>query len=250
MEPSRRVGHGNVSQGAQEIYDLLGGEEVSPGDLAARLAEGALDPRTPWKVVFREEDMVERAEGGEAFDLQEYYDHPERYRSRFAGSYLARLTALVNATYWDPRYPRWVTREDLAALFAASATPRLRVIGDVTCDPGGGLESTVRATTPADPCYVYHPGDGRVTSGFTGEGVSVMAVDILPTELPRESSIAFSAFLEPFIGDVARTDFDVPLERLELPAELERAVIAHRGELAPDYRYLEESLARAGGREV
>jgi len=40
----------------------------------------------------------------------------------------------------------------------------------------------------------------------------------VPTELPRESTIAFSAFLEPFLGGVARADFVAELQRLALPA--------------------------------
>ncbi len=235
------AGYGNVSQGAQEIYDLLGGEELPPADLGRLLAAGELDPNTPWKVVFREEDMVERTEGVSAFDLQEYYGNPERFQSRFAG-YLGDLTVLVNATYWDSRYPRWVTREHLESLFEAGGTPRLRVIGDITCDPGGGIESTVKATMPDDPSYVYDYRDGSITSGFEGEGMAVMAVDILPSELPRESSMAFSAFLEPFIGDVARTDYGVEFNDLSMPDAFKRAVIAHHGELTPEYRYLAESL--------
>ena len=235
------AGYGNVGRGAQEIYDLLGGRELPPEALASRVAGDDLDPMTAWKVVFREEDMVERAEGVSPFDLQEYYAYPDRFRSRFAG-YLKDLTLLVNATYWDSRYPRWVTREDLEALFEAGGTPRLRVIGDVTCDPGGGIESTVKATMPDDPCYVYDYRDGSITSGFEGEGMAVMAVDILPTELPRESSMAFSAFLEPYIADVARTDYGVEFNDLEMPEAFKRAVIAHRGELTPEYRYLAESL--------
>ena len=52
-------------------------------------------------VVFKEEHMVERVADGEtgvvpAFELQEYYDHPERYRGRFE-RYLPHLDMLVNA---------------------------------------------------------------------------------------------------------------------------------------------------------
>jgi saccharopine dehydrogenase (NAD+, L-lysine forming) len=234
------AGYGNVSRGAQEIYDLLGGKELAASELSERLVSGKLDAGTPWKVVFTEEDMVERAEGVSPFDLQEYYASPENYRSRFAG-YLTDLTLLVNATYWDSRYPRWVTREDLAALLEGGE-PRLRVIGDITCDPGGGIESTVKATYPDDPVYVYDPADGSITSGFDSEGMLVMAVDILPTELPRESSKAFSEFLQPFIIDVARADYDVDFNELSMPEEFKRAVIALGGELTPEYRYLEEHV--------
>ena len=69
-----------------------------------------------------------------------------------------------------------------------------------------------------------------------------MAVDILPSQLPRDASMDFSGVLKEFIPAIARADFLVPFEQLELPPEIKRAVIAYRGELTPDYRYLEELL--------
>jgi alpha-aminoadipic semialdehyde synthase len=69
-----------------------------------------------------------------------------------------------------------------------------------------------------------------------------MAVDILPSELPRDASVDFSGVLQEFIPAIAKADFSVPFEQLELPPEIKRAVIAYHGELTPDYRYIEELL--------
>ena len=65
-----------------------------------------------------------------------------------------------------------------------------------------------------------------------------MAVEILPTELPHESSEAFSGFLKPYLPTVATTNFAQPLEQLKLPESFERSVIAHNGQLTPTYRYI------------
>ena len=65
-----------------------------------------------------------------------------------------------------------------------------------------------------------------------------MAVDILPSELPREASSDFSHVLLEFIPALAGADFSASFDDLELPPPIKRAVIAHRGELAPAYRYL------------
>ena len=70
----------------------------------------------------------------------------------------------------------------------------------------------------------------------------VLAVDILPAELPREASEEFSRALQPFVPAMANADYSVPFDDLELPPEILRAVIVHRGELAPDFRYLTEHL--------
>ncbi|MEA3356425.1 MAG: bifunctional lysine ketoglutarate reductase /saccharopine dehydrogenase family protein [Candidatus Bipolaricaulota bacterium] len=232
------AGYGNVSRGAQEIFDLLPVEEVPPGELAAL---GELRPtsnRLIYKVVFKEEDMVEHREVGRSFDLQEYYDHPEFYRGIFK-RYLPHLDVLINAIYWEEAYPRLVTKGDIKEL-TAKKTARPRVIGDISCDIEGAIECTVKSTDFDDPVYVYDPVNDRALVGVEGNGPVIMAVDILPAELPRESSAFFSEILRDFIPGIATADFSSDLDGCSLPPEIKRAVIVYNGELTPDYRYLKE----------
>jgi len=195
-------------------------------------------------VVFKEEHMVRRTSPDEPFVLQDYYDHPEKYESVFE-KYLPYLSVLVNAIYWTPAYPRLVSKEGLKRLFAEAKRPRLRVIGDISCDVEGAVEVTVKSTEPGNPIYVYNPATGEVQDGIAGPGVVIMAVEILPTELPRESSAYFSSVLKPFLPAIARCDFSVPFDECGLPPEIKRAVIAYRGELTPDYRYIARHLKEA-----
>jgi alpha-aminoadipic semialdehyde synthase len=74
-----------------------------------------------------------------------------------------------------------------------------------------------------------------------------MAVDILPSELPRDASEDFSRALQPFLPALATADYNVPFAELTLPAAIKRAVITHRGELAPAYAYLSAHLPREEG---
>jgi alpha-aminoadipic semialdehyde synthase len=69
-----------------------------------------------------------------------------------------------------------------------------------------------------------------------------MAVDILPSELPRDASEYFSRVLLPYVPALASADYAVPFDDLVLPPEIKRAVIAHRGQLAPAYGYLARHL--------
>jgi alpha-aminoadipic semialdehyde synthase len=78
--------------------------------------------------------------------------------------------------------------------------------------------------------------------GFKGEGLLVMAVDILPSELPRESSIAFSNALFKYIKPITAADYTQDFESLELPAPIKKAMILHRGVLTPDFKYIENYL--------
>ena len=184
--------------------------------------------------------MSKPLEEGKDFDLQEYYNHPERFESQFE-QYIPHMTILMNCMYWDDNYPRIVTKEYLKALFA-DGNPKLSVVGDVTCDPDGSIECTHKGTEIEDPVFVYNPATGEPTMGFNGDGLLIMAVDILPSELPRESSQTFSDALIGFMPKIASADYNNSFEELDIPAEIKRATILHKGELTPDYKYLEEYL--------
>ncbi|MBR9974876.1 MAG: hypothetical protein KFF77_04800, partial [Bacteroidetes bacterium] len=232
------TGYGNVSKGAQHLYDLLPVETIRPADLDTFIQRGEFSDRVVYKVEFREEDMFEPVQEGADFILQEFYDHPDRYRSRFA-QYLPHLTMMVNGIYWEPRYSRLVTKDDAASLWGAAVPPRLRVIGDITCDIDGSVQLTVKETNANNPVFVYEPRTGVVIDGVEGEGPVILAVDKLPTELPREASAAFGDSLAPYVPALAAADFSAPFETLALPSDLKRAVVAHGGQLTPAYAYLQ-----------
>ncbi len=235
------TGYGNVSRGAQEILDLLPIREISPADLlAGRLPSGT---DVVVKVVFKEADTVRPLIAGRPFDLEEYYKHPERYGPCF-DQYVPHLHVMANCIYWEPKYPRLITRQMVRELYR-DEQPRLRVIGDITCDVKGSVEVTVKATEPDEPIYVYQPEIGTTAAGVDGRGPVIMAVEILPSELPREASAYFSTILKRFVPAIARADYSRAFEQLELPPELKRAIIAYQGALTPAYQYLEQHLNSA-----
>lgn len=238
------TGYGNVSQGAQEILDILPVQAISPAELKNVAHDRSRDTRVVYKVVFKEEDLVEPLAAGGAFDLDDYFRRGQGgYRSVF-GRYLNDLTVLVNCVYWDERYPRLLTLEQCRSLWAPGRSPKLKVIGDISCDVNGSVECTVKPTEPGNPVYVYEPATGKVNDGFEGDGPVIMAVEILPSEIPRESSIDFSRVLNRFIPQLATADLSKSFAELDLPPELKRAMIVYKGELTPEYAYLKSALSR------
>jgi alpha-aminoadipic semialdehyde synthase len=233
------AGYGNVGGGAREIIDILPHHDVKASELAGLARQENARNDLVYKVVFKEEDMVEPVLPEGEFLLQDYYDHPEKYRGRFE-SYLPCLTVLINTIYWEAQYPRLVTNQALKELFSSQERPRLRVIGDISCDIEGAVEATVRSTEPGNPCYVYNPADGTTLDGCEGDGVVIMAVDHLPCEIPAESSADFSRVLESFVAPVVEADYSKSFDELVLPPEIKRALILHRGRFTPDYKYLGE----------
>jgi len=237
------TGYGRVSVGAQSIFDLLPHREVEPDDVAELVKSGEASRHHVYKTVLHKPHLYRHRSGPTAFSAGEFTRHPERYRSRFA-ELLPFLTVIVNGIYWEPGYPRLVTRRSLERLFAKRGQPRLRVIGDITCDVCGSIEATVKATDSRNPVFVYQPATGRVRDGWKGRGPVVLAVDKLPTELPREASEAFGRELLPYVPALARGDFSLPLNRLDLSEDLRRAIIVHRGRLTRRYHRLEQALRR------
>jgi alpha-aminoadipic semialdehyde synthase len=242
------TGYGNVGRGAREIIAELPIAEVTPAALAAGKFDRLDLERRIVAAVFAEEHMVTPIEPGARFELQDYYAHPARYRSQFA-SYLPWLTLLVHCAYWDARYPRVVTRQDVERLFPALSRPqraigepRLQVIGDVSCDIEGGVEITMRTTDIEDPLFVYQPCTGHTVDGFEADGPAVMAIDFLPTELPADATRSFGDALVDLVPPLARTDFRRPTSELALPSALRRALITHAGGLTPEFDYLRSHL--------
>lgn len=235
------AGYGNVSRGAQTILDLLPTRQITPADLLALSEQEDLDRNVIYKVVFTESDTVEPLAANQPFKLTEFFQHPERYRSKFE-VYLPHLTVLVNCIYWDTPYPRLLTKEAARQLYLVDTPPRLRVIGDISCDIEGAIEPTIKATNPDQPSFVWDPATDTAVDGVAGHGPVIMAVDNLPCELPRESSTSFGETLRPFILPLARCDFSADFEACDLPPELKRAVIVYHGRLTPDYKYLKEYI--------
>jgi alpha-aminoadipic semialdehyde synthase len=245
------TGNGNVSQGAQEIFRLLPHKMVAVDELPH------LEPRRDlvYGVVAEEEAMVRKkaAHGGGALeDRAHYYAHPEQYEAIFHEKVAPHLSMLVNCTYWDHRYPRLLTTDQMRDIRSAQGgQPRLQMIADVSCDIGGSIEFLAKSTHIEEPYFRYDfdvagGADGvasspqdAVFSDMEGDGVIMCGVDILPSELPRESSKHFGDLLYRMVPSLAASDGSVPFaEQNDLPAPLKGACIAAQGELTPNFSYI------------
>jgi len=234
------TGYGNVSQGAQYIASLMPSVEISPAELLKLKESGNYSNKVVYKIVFKEGDLSEPIDLNHKFELSDYYNHPEKYKNQFE-KYPPHLTILMNCMYWDDRYPRLITKDYIADQFA-QGEPKLKVIGDVTCDPDGSIEFLHKGTEIEDPIFVYDPIKREPTMGFEGYGILMMAVDILPSELPRESSESFGAALEKFVPAIASANYTVAFNALDLPEEIKGAMILYQGKLTPKFQYIEEHL--------
>jgi hypothetical protein len=92
------------------------------------------------------------------------------------------------------------------------------------------------------------PDTFQSSPGFAGRGPVVLAIDILPAELPRDASRTFSVALVELAMHLA-TDRPFPsAQDPSVPGPLRRSLIALRGELVDPWdQRLAEPLAQHGG---
>jgi hypothetical protein len=215
------TGGGRVAQGAMETLAPLGIREVTKDDF---LNQAFHEP-----VVCRiDPDGYVRHKEGKPFDLHHFFDHPSQYESTFYP--LTKVTDFYIAChYWDPDSPVFMTPGDMR-----ESDFNIKVIADVSCDIKDPIPSTLRASTIADPFYGYNPQTESEIGPFDQEGITVMAVDNLPGELPRDASEDFGQLLlDTVFPSLFGSDED---------GIIQRATITRDGELTPEFAYLKGYL--------
>ncbi|XP_014213003.1 alpha-aminoadipic semialdehyde synthase, mitochondrial [Copidosoma floridanum] len=244
------TGSGNVSQGAQEVFQELPHEYVPP-EMMRKVAEHG-DTTKIYACEVRRRHHLERKEGG-GFDAEEYDQHPELYTSTFSRKIAPYASVIINGIYWAVDSPKLLTIPDAKNLLRPAYTPWLpisvgapalphRMLGicDISADPGGSIEFMNECTTIDTPFCLYDADRNKDTKSFKGPGVLVCSIDNMPTQLPRESTDFFGDLLFPYAVDIIQSDARKPLaEHTFIPA-VHNAIIVSNGELTPNFQYINE----------
>ncbi len=231
------TGHGNVSRGAQEILSGLNPLDIHPQNMLRFVAHQKKERRGIYKIVFLREEKF-RAKNGSGYYFEEYLKNPGQFESNL-DVYLPHLNVLINTSYWDKRYPRLVTKKMVERLSRLNPF-RLEFIGDITCDVNGSIELTYKATTPQNPVFTYATQRRQYVDGFQAQGVTILAVDNLPSELPKDASLEFSRSIRDYVYQIALHGATDVTQHAALPAEIRRAVITQRHKLTKDFAYLKK----------
>ena len=216
------TGQGRVGKGALEILQILGITRVDVHEFLHSYFEESV------YVVLSSGDFNRRKSDG-GFDREEFYSNPELYESHFL-KFAEAGEILIAAAYWNPGAPRLFELEDID-----SPDFSISVVADITCDVGGSIPTTIRASTILDPVYDIDRETGSELPAFGKQtSISVMAIDNLPCELPRESSAEFGKQLMHWV---------IPALFEENSPILERATIARDGDLTLEYMYLSDFVS-------
>jgi alanine dehydrogenase len=212
------TGTGRVGKGALEILRKLNLKEVKPKEF---LNEAFNEPVY---TVLGVKSYNKRIDGGE-FKTSEFYESPEQFESNFYR--FAQLADMyIPCHYWDSEAPFIFTKEDMK-----KDDFKIRTIADISCDIDGPVASTIRPSTIADPIYFVNRLTGAETTEINADTITVMAVDNLPCELPKDASEDFgNELINNILPNLLGTDND----RI-----IYRATITERGELNDEYEYLQ-----------
>jgi len=116
---------------------------------------------------------------------------------------------------------------------------RLGFISDISCDVGGSIEATYKTSTRNAPVYRYDPVLDSYKRGYKGAGIPILAIDNLPTELPKDSSEHFSKMIREYVYQVALHGAMDVTQHAALPREIRQSVVSQGGELTESYSYLQ-----------
>uniref|UniRef100_A0A8C2CSG4 Aminoadipate-semialdehyde synthase n=1 Tax=Cyprinus carpio TaxID=7962 RepID=A0A8C2CSG4_CYPCA len=232
------TGTGNVSKGAQDIFNELPCEYVEPHELK-EVSEKMT--KVYGTVISRHHHLIRKSD--RLYDPLEYEIHPELYTSHFRETVAPYTTCLINGIYWDPHTPRLLRRLDAQRLIrpviTASSSPDLGcpalpykflAICDISADTGGSIEFMTECTTIEKPFCMYDANQHIDNDSVEGNGILMCSIDNLPAQMPIEATEYFGDRLFPYIWEMA--------------------VITSNGKLTPKFEYIQKLRERRESEQI
>lgn len=211
-------GGGRVASGILEILEKLNIRKVTTD---AFINE---DFNEPVYAQIQVDDYYKKHDGS-TFKRSDVYNNPQDFERNFM-KFAKVADMYISGHFWDSNAPYIYTRED-----AKSEDFNIKVVGDISCDIDTAVASTIRPSTIADPLYGYDPQTEKEIAFDAENAITVMVVDNLPCELPKDAS-----------ADFGREFIDQILPHLLDDKEnvIGRATICANGDLTPDHEFLRD----------
>ena len=159
------------------------------------------------------------------FELKHFIEFPKEYEAT-TFEYLKESDLYISAHYWDPSSPKIFTKKQIKQF------SKLKIIGDVTCDVDGSIPTTIKSTTIEEPNF-YLNTETFLEIDKTKSDLAVMAVDNLPSELPRDSSTEFGNGI---VNEV------IPYILDKDDGRILNSTITDNGRFLKKYNYLEDYI--------
>ena len=142
-------------------------------------------------------------------------------------NYLFETDMFIACHYWEPKFPKMFYPNQI------NEFKNLKVIGDITCDINGSIPTTIRSTSISKPYYSIDINTMKEIDLSDNKGIAVMAVDNLPSELPRDASEEFgSSVISEVLPSLINKD----------DGRINRATTASNGKFFKNFAYLNDFI--------
>ena len=215
------TGSGKVAKGAKEILDAMHIKSVGISDYITTNFEAP---------VYCKIDVLEynKRKDGKVLGNRDFYNNPADYESDFM-RFATVTDYYIAGHFFGDGSPFLFTKGD-----AKKDDFNICLVADISCDINGPIASTLRASTIADPVYGYDSQTATEVDFKNPGAITVMAVDNLPCELPKDASEGFGdLFLEHVIPAFYNDDKEEVLARAKMTSG---------GKLTKRYAYLQAYL--------
>jgi alanine dehydrogenase len=198
------TGKGKVARGSKELLEHLQIRKVSVSDYLNKDFNESVYCKIDIHHYNKRKDDAE-------WDKSHFYNHPTQYKSDFMR--FAKVSDFfIAGHFYGENAPYLFTRED-----TKNSDFKINMIADISCDIDGPVASTIRSSTIANPFYGYDPITEKEVPFNTTGVITVMAVDNLPCELPKDASTGFGKmFLNQVFPAFFNNDKDGILKRARI----------------------------------
>ena len=217
------IGNGKVAEGVTLLLDLFKIKNISTNKYINHKSS------FPVYCQLKVTDYIKK-ENHERFLETDYFKNPELFKSNFY-KYSNQTDIIINAAYWDPKSPRLFEEN-----FIIHKNFKTKIIGDISCDIDGPIPCTKKSSTIENPFYDYNPQTKKLEDAFSKENnITIMAVDNLPSELPKDAS--------EFFGNIIKEKIIPLLISNKKSSILNNATIIKDGKLTEKYNYLKDYVS-------
>ncbi len=199
------TGSGRASKGSIELLKQANIKQVSINDYLNNKYDKAVFCKISAK------EHVEKKDGKEISKVK---------------NYLFETDMFIACHYWEPKFPKFFYSNQI------NKFKNLKIIGDITCDINGAIPTTIRSTSIAKPYYSIDINTMKEID-LSDKGIAVMAVDNLPSELPRDASEEFgSSVISEVLPSLINKD----------DGRINRATTASNGKFCENFAYLNDFI--------
>lgn len=215
------TGNGNVGSGIQKFLKLIGIQQINPDDFLNKNYTKPVFTQLSKKHYLTHKKT-------ESYSESDFKSQPTDYKSTFL-KFAQQAELLITGHYHHTGMPLFFTKEDIK-----DPQFKINTIGDISCDLHTPLPTCLRASTPSNPIYGYHKFCGSEYKYSNKDSIAVMAIDNLPCEMPRETSVDFGKQFMEQILPTLMSNFDHPI--------LTNACVIKKGSFTDKYRYLKKFI--------